>query len=78
MNIFERIMSAERKRDRSLGNPLPTWDERERRLNTMATMTGGKGFRTPPKGPKTSPGGKTRRELVAAGIRKPRYLKVRP
>lgn len=78
MNIFSKILQREHATDTMLGMPLKDEGARDRRKNAMANMTGGRGFQQPKKGPKLSRGGKTRRELVADGVRKPRFLKVRP
>lgn len=59
-NIFDRVIGKERAIETRLGNPLPTREARERRANYFATMTNGKGFRTPPKTPETDAQGRTR------------------
>lgn len=78
MNIFSRIALAEQDATRRLGNPLgdPLFrvggrvrNERNgpvlARLAFMAALTGGRGFRVEPKGPKTDRDGRTRGERRA-------------
>ncbi len=65
MNIFSKILQDEYAGDRRLGCPSKDYAAQRRRMNAMATMTGSNGFHVPPKGPKLSKGGKTRRELEA-------------
>ena len=88
MNIFSKILDRDFDQTVRLGNPLceRPWPGGPitltgpflARMNAMSLMTGGRGFRQPKKGPKLSRAGKTRKELVADGVRKPRFLKVRP
>jgi hypothetical protein len=66
MNIFQKIMQDQGKLERSLGNPLRDPAAIERRLNVMATMTGGKGFPIPPKTPRVDAQGRTRGERKRA------------
>lgn len=68
MNIFNKILEDEYSGDTRLGTPSRDYAAHRRRMNAMATMTMSNGFRIPPKGPKLSKGGKTRKELEAAGI----------
>jgi hypothetical protein len=78
-NPFQRVLMREHVHERALGSPIGHIPGGiARRKNAMSLMTGGRGFPVPPAGPKLSKGGKTRRELVAAGVRPKRYLKVRP
>ncbi|RUV07966.1 hypothetical protein EOA79_02435 [Mesorhizobium sp. M1A.F.Ca.IN.020.03.2.1] len=65
MNIFNSIVADEYAGDTRLGNPSKDYAAHRRRMNAMATMTMSDGFRIPPRGPKLSKGGKTRRELEA-------------
>lgn len=78
MNIFNRIIAKQFDAEMRLGNPLSDSAAQNRRLHNFAQMTGGRGFRVPPQGPKVSRGGKTRKERIADGTLRPRLLKVRP
>jgi hypothetical protein len=80
MNIFQKIMQDQGKLERSLGNPLRDPAAIERRLNVMATMTGGKGFPIPPK---TSNGKRAAKKAAAIKraerqLRKEREIGVDP
>lgn len=66
MNIFSKILVSDDAMLNRLGSPLWGTDSL-RRAQRMYEMTGGKGFRVYPKGPKLSKGGKTRAELEAPG-----------
>lgn len=63
MNIFNKIVADEYATDTRLGCPSADYAAHRRRMNAMATMTMSDGFRIPPKGPKLSKGGMTRKEL---------------
>ncbi len=66
MNVFTKILLGDEAKANRLGCPL--WgSDNLRRAQRMYEMTGGKGFRVYPKGPKLSKGGKTRHELEAPG-----------
>jgi hypothetical protein len=69
VNIFKKIMVDEAKLERSLGNPLSTPEARERRLNVMALMTGGQGFRTPRQNEKRGVSAGEKRRRVRAAFR---------
>jgi hypothetical protein len=68
MNIFDKVMSDLDAKERRLGLPLRDPVAIDRRMNIMATMTGGKGFRTPRQNEKrgVSKGEKRRRERKEA------------
>lgn len=66
MNVFSKILQDDDAKLNRLGCPLWGSDDL-RRAQRMYEMTGGKGFRVYPKGPKLSKGGKTRAELEASG-----------
>jgi hypothetical protein len=66
MSIFNRIVRKERAGEETLGNPLPTWEGAERRLNYFSILRNGKGFRTPKTNPRTDAQGKTRGERKRA------------
>lgn len=78
MNVFSKILRREFFAETRLGCPSPDEAARLRRVNRMSLMRGGNGFRQPKAGPKLSKGGKTRKELIAAGIRRERFITVRP
>lgn len=59
MNIFNKVLAKEHATDTQLGMPL-YGVACLRRAETMARMTGGKGFRTQPKELRTDAQGKTR------------------
>lgn len=65
MNIFNKILEDEYASDTHLGYPSRDYAAHRRRMNAMATMTRSDGFRIPPKGPKLSKGGQTRKALEA-------------
>jgi hypothetical protein len=67
LNIFNKILEDEYAGDKRLGSPSKDYAAHRRRMNAMATMTMSNGFRIPPRGLKLSKGGKTRKELEAAG-----------
>lgn len=48
-NAFQRVLSREYGEDRLLGMPARDRMHHDRRMNEMAQMTGGRGFRTPAK-----------------------------
>lgn len=60
--FFRRLIWGEQRHERTLGNPLPTAEARERRLSHFATLRGGKGFQQAPKPPRTDAQGMTRRD----------------
>lgn len=72
MNIFDRLIARETEQDTRLGCPAGSPEAIERRMNALARMTGGNGFRTPKRGPKISKGGTTRKERNAHV--RPNYL----
>lgn len=65
INAFQRVLEKEAAADTRLGCPSTDAGHAARRKNTMAMLTGGRGFRTPERGPKLSKGGTTRAEREA-------------
>lgn len=61
MNIFTKFLARDLISQSSLGAPAGDPAAIERRLNHMATLTGGRGFRQYKRGPKVSKSGETRR-----------------
>lgn len=59
MEIFKKVLEREHANDTKLGMPL-SGTAHKRRLDTLARMTGGNGFRTPPKEPRKDAQGRTR------------------
>lgn len=59
-NIFNKILGDQTKNETSLGHPLKDPMAIARRQSHFAAMTGGRGFRTPPKSLKTDSEGLTR------------------
>lgn len=75
-NAFERVLIREYGEDRFLGMPARDRMHHDRRMNEMAQMTGGRGFRTPSKAVRRFADGTTcgerkrqRRETANAVIR---------
>lgn len=60
MGPFSKLVARQRAGEFTLGNPLRDWGATERRLNYFFTLTGGRGFRSPPKTPRTDSQGMTR------------------
>lgn len=60
MGFFRRKVAAEQASEIHLGNPLRDFGAIARRMNAFYIMTGGKGFRQPPKTPRTDREGLTR------------------
>lgn len=60
INVFNKIMGDQSKIETSLGNPLNDPMAIARRQSHFAAMTGGRGFRTPPKSLKADAEGLTR------------------
>ncbi|WP_127524651.1 hypothetical protein [Mesorhizobium sp. Z1-4] len=70
MNVFDRIRERDIVQSVTLGIPLGKGSGPFlARMNAMALMTGGHGFRQPKKGPKLSKNGTTRKEREAPGKR---------
>lgn len=66
MSIFDKILARDFEQTRRLGNPLGKGSGPFlARMNFWAQMRGSDGFRQPPRGPKLSKGGRTRRESEA-------------
>jgi hypothetical protein len=63
MNIFDKIVDAEHANDARLGMPATDSGHFDRRMNLMAAIRGGKGFRHPPKATAVRATGKTRGEM---------------
>jgi len=61
-NAFQRVLSREYGEDRLLGMPARDQMHHDRRMNAMAQMTGGRGFRTPAKEVRRFADGTTRGE----------------
>ena len=60
MNIFDTLMARQERGDLSLGAPAPDEAAGLRRMNAMAQLRGGAGFRQPRKAPKIYADGLTR------------------
>ena len=68
MNIFQKIMLDQSKIETSLGCPAGDHEAIIRRQTHFATMTGGKGFRTPAKTPRRDAQGMTRGQRKRAAF----------
>lgn len=77
-NAISRILLRDLIDETRLGAPEADDAARARRRASFYNMTGGRGFRQEPNGPKLSRGGKTRKERIASGELRPRLLKVCP
>lgn len=62
MNAFAKVLEREYADDTKLGMPSKDATHRDRRLAAMSRMTGGRGFTTQPKEPRTNADGTTRGE----------------
>ncbi|TDH35688.1 hypothetical protein E2A64_10125 [Pseudohoeflea suaedae] len=60
MNIFQKIAARDHDDAMRLGKPSKDEAALNRRLTFFSNMTGGKGFRMPPKDPKTDADNMTR------------------
>jgi hypothetical protein len=67
-NAISRILMRDLVDETRLGAPAADDAARLRRRASFYNMTGGRGFRQDPAGPKLSRGGKTRKEIEAAGV----------
>ena len=60
MNVFNKIVDDLHANDTRLGIPSTDLAHHDRRMTAMASMTNGRGFRTPGKEPKADSQGLTR------------------
>lgn len=60
MNIFDELVLKENANDVRIGRPFDNQAHLLRTMNAMSLMTGGNGFRVPPKQPKADAQGMTR------------------
>lgn len=79
MKAFNDALAAEYGDDIKLGAPAKSRAQFDRRMAAMAAMTGGNGFRTPGKQPKTDAQGLTRgdRKRKARAIANSRVSETR-
>lgn len=63
LHIFDVMALAEHIDDHLLGYPPRSKEAMERKISHFASLTGGKGFRTPKKEPRVYANGKTRGEM---------------
>lgn len=80
LKLINDIVAKKHDGDTRLGNPSADQAHYDRRMTAMSRMTGGKGFRTPPKAARIFSDGKTRgdrkRALRAATNAKIGEMKV--